>query len=337
MRSAIDVALWVLVLARGAALRVPSWEIWSGGIRAALIVLLAVRVVFLLTAVHRRALPWRRVVFPAFVLVNVLCIAVNVASATLMTVAMMLLELGILLIIICIAGAQDAGRGFEERTADRLQLYFPPLFARYVTAEMAIIRAVLHAVTGRGRPCVPGAGEFGYVENSRFVILPLLALFCTPVDMLAVDLTLRVMKVTGMLWPLLLGGLNIYMVIWAYGTLSTMRARPHAVTDTHLRVRKGIYKQADIPLDSIESARPLPSVKTNKEKGAADFSLRGVPRVEIRLREPARITTCFVPDSLPVSRVILAADDPDGLCRAIGLRCGALPPRSGPDTAPGSW
>ncbi|MDE1938227.1 MAG: hypothetical protein KGI68_04330 [Alphaproteobacteria bacterium] len=316
VRSLCNILLSVFVAARLLAAVLPVWSSQNDRLGIAVLLLCGLRLVFILIDLARGTQQWQRAILPSLILLALVAMFGGPQSRLLVKIAAATVEAGILLFVIYVAASRrkDDGRRLEERLIERLQLFVPLPFARFLVAELLIVRAAIGGLFRRGRGAPRG---FSYVENSIFPVLPLIILFCSPVDLVLVHLVLRL---KGLLWTAVLSGTDLYAVIWAYGTLLTMRARPHEITGEHLHVYKGLFGHAAIALDSIQSTAVLPRSKSPKREGHADLSLRGTSKVEIRLGKPAQVVTWFVPDPRRFLSVTVSADGPDALCRAIERR-----------------
>lgn len=311
-RALCSILLSLLVAAKLLQGVLPAWLAHERELGSGILLLCGIRLAFVLTDVARGAIGWRRAILPCVVLVAVVSIFSGATSPLFAKLAAGLAELGVLAIAAYVAapGAKESAVPFEERLFERVQLFLPPSFASILVAEVTILRA---AIGGLFRRAAVPLG-FGYAENSLFRVLPLIVLFCSPVDIVLVHV---IFHLRGPLWTAMLIGADIYALAWAYGTLVTMRARPHQLRDGHLFVYKGIYARAAIALDSIQSAIALPPSRARRAEVGADLSLRGTAKVEIRLARPAQVVKWFVPVPQPVFNVTISADDPGALCSAL--------------------
>ena len=319
-----NILLTILLTARLFVAIFPAMHVGQDYLEIAILLLCGARFVFLVADLVRGAMTWRRAMFPAIVLLGVVAAFGGYQSRLLMKIAAGLAEAGILgfAIAVAVSRSRDDTRPFEERLIDRLQLFVPLQLARFAVSEMLILHAAVTGLFRRGRKSPQG---YSYVENSIFRIMPLLILFGSPADVFIIDLVLRALHVKGWLWTALLTGSDLYLLLWTYGMLVTMRERPHEITERYLRVYKGIFGNAAIALDSIEAAALVPQAKAGKTEGCADLSLRGTSKVEIRLSRPTRVVRWFVPEPEQISCVTVSADDPNVFCRAIAQNRSATP------------
>ncbi len=311
-----NILLTILLTARLFTATFPSLHFEQGTLEIGILLLCGMRLVFLVADTVQGATTLQRAMFPAIVLLGVVAVFSGYQSRLLVKISAGLAEAGILgfAIAVAVSRSKDDTRPLEEQLIDRLQQFVPLPLARFMVTEMLIVRA---AVTGLFWRVRVAPGSFSYAENSFFKILPVLLLFTSPPDIFMMNLILRALNLKGWLWSALLTGSDLYLVVWAYGYLVTMRERPHEIAGRYLRVYKGIFGHAAIALDSIEEAAVLPQIKRRGMDGCADLSLRGTSKIEIRLSRPARVVKWFVPERQQISCVTISADDPGALCSAI--------------------
>lgn len=316
VRGLNDALLAFFLIARLLSPYFPAWSSQQYRLGIAILLLCGARFVFVLIDLARGALLWQRAIFSFFILLAVASMFGGHWSSVLVKIAAAMAETGILAFVIYTAAThrKDDRRSLEERLIEWMQMFFPLPLARIAVSEMMIFRAAIVGLFRRRQRAPQG---FSYVESSLYRILPLLLLFGAPPDIFITGLVLKALKVNGLIWPALLAGTYFYTVVWAYGTLVTMRARPHEITSKYLHVRKGIFGSAAIALDSIRSATALPPSKSRKREGTADLSLRGTSKIEIQLSKPTQVTKWFVPDMGRFLCVTVSADDPHAMCRAI--------------------
>ncbi len=315
-RRLTNILLSGLLAARLLAALFPALRFGLDHLEIFILLLCGLRFVFLALDLAGGAMTWRRAIFPVIVLLAVVAIVGGHQSQMLVKVAAGLAEVGILGFVIAVAMSRKEGdsRPLEERLIDNMQRFVPMQLARFMVTEMLIVWAAATGPFRRGGKMNRG---FSYTENSFSRILPVLLLFTSPPDIFMMNLILRALNLKGWLWSAALTGSDIYLVIWAYGYLVTMRERPHEIAGHYLRVYKGIFGNAAIALDTIQSAVLLPTATRGKRQGCADLSLRGTPKIEIRFSKPARVVKWFMPDPAEISCVTVSADDPNGFCRAI--------------------
>jgi hypothetical protein len=90
-------------------------------------------------------------------------------------------------------------------------------------------------------------------------------------------------------------------------------------------VHRGIFKSARVPLCSIAGAAVRGGEADAEVAGVARFDVAGAPRVELSLREPV-VPRGVLGGLPPADRVLLSADEPGALIRALADR--ARRPRS---------
>jgi len=274
IRSLCNLLLSCSLVAKLLAMAFPAWAFVQNQLGLAVLILCGLRLVFILIDLARGAMRWQRSIFPSIILLALVSIFGGGQSTLLVKIAAAALEIGVLGSVIYIAatGEKAGNRSFEERLMERVQLFIPISLARYLVAETLILRAAFVGLFGRSGNVPQG---FGYVENSIFRVLPLIILFCSPVDIVLVHIVLRIKSPV---WTTILIGTDIYALAWAYGSLVTMRLRPHEIVGKYLHVHKGIYECASIALASIRSITVLPRSRIEKKEGDADLSLRGTSK-----------------------------------------------------------
>jgi hypothetical protein len=311
-RSICTAALLALVASRLLFGGFLAWRLGAAELGTALLVLCVGRFCFVVADVATQAIGWQRAILPLLLLLTTGALLGGPGSALFAKIFAAAAEVAGL-VLLYVASTTAIGRDnqlFEDRLFEKAQRFIPPMPARIMVAEITTLRAAVLGLVGRAEK----ADGFGYVENSLFRVLPLIILFCSPADILLVHVLLGL---HGLLWTAILIGLDVYALAWAYGTLRATRARPHRIAGRFLFVHKGIYARAAIELNSIRSAVPHKRSKRVKEAGAADLSIRGTEQVEILLDKPAHLIKWFAADPKPVLSIVISADDPSGLCRAI--------------------
>jgi hypothetical protein len=190
--------------------------------------------------------------------------------------------------------------------------------------ELALYRSLARWVARR--PDVPrGATPIGY---SRLVAPMLwLWIFGSTVEVIVVEAVLRHLDqpwAAALRVPLLL--LGIWGVVWMLGMLASYRVRPHLLTDTELRVRSGARTWVAVPLEAVESTRPVehevPGVIRSLHVDEA-LTLVGVgsrTNLELVLAGPTTVSTSK--GEVAVSRVGVWVDEPREIAAQIRPRLG---------------
>jgi hypothetical protein len=202
----------------------------------------------------------------------------------------------------------------------------PALLREAFLFELALYRSLARWVARR--PDVPsGATPIGYSH----LITPMLWLwiFGSTVEVVVVEVVLRHLDqpwAAALRMPLLL--LGIWGVAWMLGMLASNRVRPHLLTDTELRVRNGARTWLTVPLEAIESSRPVehevPGVirSLHVENALALVGAGSRTNLELVLDGPTTVSTSK--ESVTVDRVGIWVDEPPAIAAQIKPRLGAL-------------
>ena len=200
----------------------------------------------------------------------------------------------------------------------------PGLLLEALRFELALYRSLLRWAARR--PDVPpGATSIGY---SR-LIAPMLWMwiFGSTVEVIVVEVVLRHVHqpwAAALRVPLLL--LGIWGVAWMLGMLASYQVRPHLLTDTDVQVRSGARTWLTVPLEAVESARPVehevPGVIRSLHVDGA-LALVGVgsrTNLELVLAEPTTVLTSK--GEVTVSRVGMWVDEPREIAAQLRPRLG---------------
>lgn len=202
----------------------------------------------------------------------------------------------------------------------------PALLREAFLFELALYRSLARWVARR--PDVPsGATPIGYSH----LITPMLWLwiFGSTVEVVVVEVVLRHLDqpwAAALRMPLLL--LGIWGVAWMLGMLASNRVRPHLLTDTELRVRNGARTWLTVPLEAIESSRPVehevPGVirSLHVENALALVGAGSRTNLELVLDGPTTVSTSR--GGVTVDRVGIWVDEPRAIAAQIKPRLGAL-------------
>jgi hypothetical protein len=201
----------------------------------------------------------------------------------------------------------------------------PALLREAFLFELALYRSLARWVARR--PDVPsGATPIGYSH----LITPMLWLwiFGSTVEVVVVEVVLRHLDqpwAAALRMPLLL--LGIWGVAWMLGMLASNRVRPHLLTDTELRVRNGARTWLTVPLEAIESSRPVehevPGVirSLHVENALALVGAGSRTNLELVLDGPTTVSTSR--GGVTVDRVGIWVDEPRAIAAQIKPRLGA--------------
>jgi hypothetical protein len=152
-------------------------------------------------------------------------------------------------------------------------------------------------------------------------------IFGSTVEVIVVEVVLRHLDqpwAATLRTPLLV--LGIWGVLWMLGMLASYRVRPHLLTDADLRVRSGARTWLVVPLEAVESTRPVehevPGVIRSLHVDGA-LALVGVSsrtNLEMVLAGPTTMPTSK--GEVTVSRVGIWVDQPREVAAQIKPRLG---------------
>jgi hypothetical protein len=195
----------------------------------------------------------------------------------------------------------------------------PGLVRDALLYELSLYRSLVRWLARR--PDVPrGATPIGY---SRLVAPMLwLWIFGSTVEVIVVEVVLRHLDQP---WaevarvPLLV--LGIWGVGWMLGMLASYRVRPHLITDSELRLRSGARTWLVLPLEAVETTRPVehevPGVirSLHVDGALALVGAGGRTNLEMMLSGPTTVSTSK--GEVTVSRVGIWVDEPREIAAQI--------------------
>jgi hypothetical protein len=201
--------------------------------------------------------------------------------------------------------------GGGRTTVRRLVPGARALPARLVRAELALWRSLWWAVRRR-RAVAPGQTAFSYTSRIGVMLWTTIAL--TPVEIVAVHLLLP--------WPtarVVVLVLSVGSLVWMLGFAFALQQRPHVLDGERLAVRFGSLREVVVRVADVVDARAATTVDHRRNLEVTDgqvvLSVLGESSVRVQLRPGATVEL----DGRPVAaeRVLLFADDPRGLVRAL--------------------
>jgi len=151
-------------------------------------------------------------------------------------------------------------------------------------------------------------------------------IFGSTVEVIVVDVVLRPLDqpwVNAIRVPLLV--LGIWGVVWMLGMMASYRVRPHLLTNTELLVRSGALTWLAVPLEAVESTRPveheLPGVIRSLHVDGPLALVGAVStNLELVLTAPTPVPTSK--GEVTVSRVGIWVDEPREIAAQLGPRLG---------------
>ncbi len=200
----------------------------------------------------------------------------------------------------------------------------PRLLWTALLFEVALYRSLFRWVARR--PDVPrGATPIGY---SRLVAPMLwLWIFGSTVEVIVVDVVLRPLDqpwANAIRVPLLV--LGIWGVVWMLGMLASYRVRPHLLTNTELFARSGALTWLAVPLEAVESTRPvqhgLPGVIRSLHVDGPLALVGAGSRTNLELALTAPTTVPSSKGEVTCSRVGIWVDEPREIPAQLRLRLG---------------
>ena len=199
----------------------------------------------------------------------------------------------------------------------------PRLLWTALLFEVALYRSLTRWVARRSD--VPrGATPIGY---SRLVAPMLwLWIFGSTVEVIVAEVVLRHLDqpwANAIRVPLLV--LGIWGVVWMLGMMASYRVRPHLLTNTELLVRSGALTWLAVPLEAVESTRPveheLPGVIRSLHVDGPLALVGAVStNLELVLTAPTPVPTSK--GEVTVSRVGIWVDEPREIAARLRLRLG---------------
>lgn len=200
----------------------------------------------------------------------------------------------------------------------------PRLLREALVYELSLYRSLVRWLARR--PDVPrGATPIGY---SRLVTPMLwLWIFGSTIEVIVVEVVLRHLDqrwAEAVRVPLL--ALGAWGVVWMLGMLASYRVRPHLLTDEELRARNGARTWLRLPLDAVETTRPVehavPGVirSLHVEGTLVLVGTSSRTNLELLLAAPTTLATSKGP--VMASRVGIWVDDPRDAASLIRPRAG---------------
>lgn len=320
---------WGLFVALGGAaltlrLRVPGHRALPS-ITAALLILLALRVITLIRDWRLERIPGTRILLPALILVEGLGLLLPGASplALRLRLGIALVLEGLLLVLAVRAwrGVGDLpGEWPEQRIAAAFESFVPPRAARLMALELVMLGGALRFLSGGFREPAP-AGHSLHREAALGSFLPALPLLI-PGDLLLIR-ALFSGAPSWVRWGLHLS--TAYAVLWLFGLYAGLKGRPHQVTEDEVALNLGPAKSIHLRREQILEAAPLPDFEDDwarhrHMKGLHKLITPGPAVLELRLREPVPALSLAGPTA-PRDRVAVSVDDPAAFLAALGAPC----------------
>ncbi len=270
--------------------------------------------------VTARRLPWTRLVLPALIAIELALYLLGRASRGTMIKVLVAAELALVVATVVAVLVRreraSAARYWEDGVERTLTRFVPPVLARLLAVELAIVSSAV-AAPFRRAPKLQ-ANEFGYFQGSPVRWLPFLLLFSMPADLLLVNMLVPARYALAR-W--ILTGSGLYALLWVVGVGVTMRRRPHRVDADSVDLYRGLLRRAHVSPRAIEDVIVRPSVSSLSELrsqgSAAWLASSRMPLIELHLSEPARVHRALGPAGPPTARLLIAVDQPDEFRAAL--------------------
>ena len=326
---AVAVAAIVIRFAAGDVLVSGHLGAWWAGVLMLAVVLS--RLAWGAREVTARRLPWTRLLLPALIAVELALYVVGRTSRGAMMKVLLPIELALVVMTVVAAFVRRSATSVERYWEDRVELglmrFLPPVLARLLAIELAIVSSAMGAPFRRKRRLQPN--EFSYFETSPLRWVPFLLLLAMPADLLLVHVLVPA-RFAWARW--ILDGSGLYALLWIVGLGVTMRRRPHRIGTDTVEVYRGVLRRAQwapSAIDDVVIRQPVQSRRDLRAQGSAAWLASSrMPLVEVFLRGPARVRRALGPDGPPITRLLIAVDQPDAfrlaLLEAAGIRntCG---------------
>jgi hypothetical protein len=306
-------------------LRAPSHRALTW-ITAALLLLLALRVISLLRDWRLGRVPGTRALLPALILLEGLGLILSGASHLALRLRLgTALALEILLLILAVRAWRLSrrlpGAWPEDRIAVAFEAFVPPHAARLMALELVMLGSAIRFLFGGFRKAVP-PGFSLHRETFLRAMLPVLPLLI-PTDLFLIHALFPRMA-PGWRWFLHLS--TVYAVLWMIGLYATLKQRPHRVDEANVNLHMGLLGSVSFPKSLLLSTAPLPEfeddwAKREHMKGMFKLMRNGAPAVELRLSEAVACAGLLGPGAKKFDRVAVSVDDPAAFIAALGHPC----------------
>ncbi len=321
--------LWGAFVALGSAalvlrLRQPGHPALPA-LTAALLLLLALRLLSMGRDWRAGRLPATRLLLPAVLLAEGLGLATAGASPAATHVRFATAAgLELLLLVLAVQTLRQTralpGHWPEDRIATAFAAFVPPRAARLMALELVMLGSALHFLFGGFRQEAP-EGFSHHREAALRAILPALPLMI-PGDFLLTNTLLKGMA-PWLRW--LLHGSSVYGVLWLVGYYATLKARPHQLRDGRLELNLGLLKSVTLPASQVLAAAPLPTFEDDWTrhaymKGVEKLVAKGNAMLELKLSAPVQVVG-LLGAGRPTDRLAVSVDDPSAFLAALGRPC----------------
>jgi hypothetical protein len=273
----------------------------------------AIKLIEISIRVVRKEAPAGHILLPAIIFTQLLRIGIFGASRTGLFVSGVIFEICVLVfavVLLCKAGARSAGSALEDHFEPVFAQFLPERLAAFVACEIVLLWEGMRWVA-RGFRRLPVSG-FGYLDQSLIAVLPIAA----PILCIAEEIVLAALLHHQALWVRLsVVGIEIWAILYVFGMYATCQARPHRVTRQSVRLEQGILGRCEFDPVLLVEARPEMETP-RKATDAVRLTLKGSPAVKVQLSQPVAVKR-ILRGVQNFHTVIVSADDPGALCRAL--------------------
>lgn len=223
------------------------------------------------------------------------------------------------------AGGLDVTQAVENGLA----ILLPRRLARLLALEPRILYYVARWLFRRRDLA---EGEYTYNKSSIMSAFVAMLVVTTPAELLLAELLLP--------WPIvrwIIGIAAVYGLLWIAGLAVSLRVLPHRLESRGLSLHYGLLASGFVPYNLIASVETgnvkLPQgagegLYVPKAGRVAYLAVGNKANITLHLREPITLMRVFSPTQ-PVTKIVLAADNPIALSGALQERLNALPVEQG--------
>lgn len=298
-------------------------------IRLALIALLLRKIAVDARHVRRNEIASTRLIIPILILAAALLVANHLVPKPVAAVALLAIDFAFLLFCLKLVRAIQYSRSLNEMPERRLERvllqFFPPMFAKFVSADITVLS---HSLAGlKAFVNVVHHTPHTYLRGSKVIII-------------AVVMGAAIIPDAVFFWLLfphhlwwfatLLNLLDIWAFLWLLGIYGTMARRPHEISLQKVVLRNGILQSVEFDPKDIKNINIIGIVKRRqlprkRHDGSTVLTFGGVPLIDIELRRPAVEHHLFFAMPRAVRRVYVATDVPDALTNELSLYASGCP------------
>ena len=272
----------------------------------------AIKLVEVSIRVVRKQVPVGHILLPAIIFIQLLRVGIGGASRIGLFVCAAVFEICALVFAVVLlrrAGARKPGSALEDDFERVFAQFLPERLAAFVACEVVLLWEGMRWVA-RGFRRLPVSG-FGYLDQSLIAVLPIAApTLCIAEIVLAVLLRHQAPWI-----GLSIVGIDIWAILYVFGIYATCQARPHQVASQSVRLEQGILGRCEFDPALVVEATPEPE-PARKDPGVVRLTLKGSPTVKVQFSQPVAVKRMLRGEQ-KFYTVVVSADDPIALCRAL--------------------